>query len=114
MPFFVTNRSESCANRRGTHESTAMFERMRGPSIKPVCAATKRSAPSATSVMTTRYCPTGTPPSRQGPNNRSASTAFHKDQEDWEQKSDRLFDSPQVEHYQQDHDHDFGFQLCVR
>ena len=31
MPLFVTRRSESCAKRWGTQESTAMFARIRGP-----------------------------------------------------------------------------------
>src|SRR5258708_7105252 len=47
MPLFVTRRSESCEKRCGIQESTAMFERMRGPSRNPVCAATKSSAAAA-------------------------------------------------------------------
>ena len=50
IPFCVTSRSERRLKRCGTHESIAMFARTRGPSRKPACAATKRSAPSAMSV----------------------------------------------------------------
>ncbi len=49
-PFCIVSRSESCANRCGSHESVAMLAITRGPSMKPACAATKRSAASATSV----------------------------------------------------------------
>ena len=45
-PFCMLSRSESAAKRCGSHESTAMFAITRGPSTKPVCAATKSSAPS--------------------------------------------------------------------
>ena len=44
-----------------------MFDMTRGPSMKPVCAATNSSAASATSVSTTNHFPKPT---------RSTSTAF--------------------------------------
>ena len=49
-PSFVVRRSDSDAKRCGSHESTAMLAMTRGPSMKPVCAATNRSAPSDASV----------------------------------------------------------------
>ena len=53
-----------------------MFARIRGPSRKPVCAATKRRQPAETSVTTTRTCPAWRPPMVHAPKTRSASTAF--------------------------------------
>ena len=76
MPLLVTRRSDSCANRRGAQESTAMFARMRGPSRKPVCAATKRMAPAAMRVMITRSLPRANPPITQVPKTFSARMAF--------------------------------------
>ena len=65
MPFCVTNRSDRCAKRLGTHWSTAMAASVAGPARKPVCAATNSSAPSLKSVNTTIQPPTGKPASVQ-------------------------------------------------
>ena len=53
-----------------------MFARMRGPSMKPVCAATKRSAPSEMSVITTSDGPMASDPMRHGPKSDCARTQF--------------------------------------
>ena len=59
MPFAVVSRSESDAKRRGSHESTAMLDMTRGPSMKPACAATSSSAPSDASTSKTKILPSG-------------------------------------------------------
>ena len=53
-----------------------MFPRIRGPSRKPVCAATKRSAASATRSVRTNAHPRGTPPGRHDPKRESKRTQF--------------------------------------
>ena len=60
----MVRRSESAAKRCGSHESVAMLAMTRGPSRKPACAATKRSAPSLSSAAMTKPWPTWTPPNR--------------------------------------------------
>ncbi len=52
-PFCMLRRSESAAKRCGSHESTAMLAMTRGPSTKPVCAATKSSPASLDSATST-------------------------------------------------------------
>ena len=71
MPFRVVSRSESEAKRCGTQLSTAMLESTRGPSRKPVCAATTSRAAAANRVATTRAFENG-----KGCSTASASTAF--------------------------------------
>ena len=53
-----------------------MLARIRGPSRKPVCAATKRRHPADTRVTTTSTDPAWKPPMDHAPNTRSARTAF--------------------------------------
>ena len=53
-----------------------MFPRTRGPSRNPVCAATKRSAASATRSVRTSAVPTAMPPIFQCPKSASKSTQF--------------------------------------
>ena len=53
-----------------------MFARIRGPSRKPVWAATKRIAPAATSVSTISRWPSPKPPIVQPPKTFSARIAF--------------------------------------
>ena len=76
MPFWTTRRSERCMNRLGTQESMAMLPRTRGPSMKPVCAATKRMAPSDTRMIPSSQTPSGKPPIFQVPMSVSRSEAF--------------------------------------
>ena len=76
MPFFVTSRSESCAKRRGTQESTAMLARTRGPAEEAGLGGDEEQAPAETSVSATRTGPMAKPPSVQSPKIRSAKTAF--------------------------------------
>ncbi len=52
-PFCMLRRSESAANRWGSHESTAMFAMTRGPSTKPAWAAMKSSPASLQSARST-------------------------------------------------------------
>ena len=49
----MLRRSDSAANRCGSHESTAMFAMTRGPSTKPACAAMKSSPASLQRAMRT-------------------------------------------------------------
>ena len=49
-PFWVTRRSDRFLKRFGTHSSADMAASVRGPSTKPVWAATESRAPSDTSV----------------------------------------------------------------
>ena len=76
MPFWTTSRSDRCMKRLGTQESMAMLPRTRGPSMKPVCAATKRMAPSDTRMIPRSQTPSGKPPIFQVPMSVSRSEAF--------------------------------------
>src|SRR5438552_428807 len=60
-PLRIVSRSESAEKRCGRYESVAMLAMTRGPSRKPACAATKRSAPSETSAVITNVGPKGMP-----------------------------------------------------
>ncbi len=64
-PSCVTRRALRLAKRRGSQRSVAIVASTRGPSIKPVCAATNSSAPSVSSVNVTIGAPTLKPPSFQ-------------------------------------------------
>jgi hypothetical protein len=75
-PDWVTSRSDSEEKRCGSQLSMAMFDITRGPSRKPACAATNRSAASVARVPTTNQRPTGKPPMLQAPAKASSSTAF--------------------------------------
>ena len=75
-PLAVVRRAESEANRRGSHESTAMFDITRGPSMKPACAATRSRAASEASTRKTKILPRGRPKSRQLPAKASTRTPF--------------------------------------
>ena len=75
-PLRMLSRSERAEKRWGSQESTAMLAMTRGPSTKPVCAATKRSAPSLSRAIHTKACPTGSPPTVQASANDSNATAF--------------------------------------
>src|SRR5437899_1573836 len=57
-PSCVTSLSDKSAKRVGTQKSIAMLASTRGPSRKPACAATTRSAASETRVTTTIQWPT--------------------------------------------------------
>ena len=61
IPFLITSRSLSRLNWLGSHRSSDMLASTRGPSRKPVCAATKRSTASETSVTSTKTYPGGAP-----------------------------------------------------
>ena len=76
MPFWTTSRSDRCMKRFGTQESMAMFPRTRGPSMKPVWAATKRMAPSDTRMSPRSQTPSGKPPTVHCPRSVSMSEAF--------------------------------------
>ena len=65
MPFWVTRRSDRWLKRLGTHWSVAIAASVRGPSRKPVWAATNSSAPSETSVKPTTAGLRFQPPRRQ-------------------------------------------------
>jgi hypothetical protein len=73
MPFWVTKRSLRLANLVGNQRSSAMYERMRGASMKPVCAAMMRMAISLKSVTITNVRPT---PGGQLPETASRRTAL--------------------------------------
>ena len=75
-PLRMESRSESAEKRWGSQESMAMLAMTRGPSTKPVCAATKRSAPSERSATQTKACPTGRPPTVHASANFSNMRAF--------------------------------------
>ena len=75
-PFFVTSRSERLAKPWGIQLSSAMLESTRGPSMNPVWAATKRSAPSLTRVRTTSHAPTCQVPTVHEEKTCSRRTAF--------------------------------------
>ncbi len=49
-PSCVTSRALRFAKRRGSHRSVAIVASTRGPSTKPVCAATNSNAPSVSSA----------------------------------------------------------------
>ena len=53
-----------------------MFAITRGPSMKPACAATKRSSASDSSVMKTNHWPTGRLAMRTFPASFAASSEF--------------------------------------
>ena len=58
-PLCMVSRSDSAENLWGSHESTAMFAMTLGPSMKPVCAPTSRSAASERSVRSANPPPAG-------------------------------------------------------
>ncbi len=70
-PLRIVSCSDSAAMRCGIHWSSAMFDITRGPSTKPVCAATNSSVPSEISVIVTN-----TTASMLSPAKLCASTAF--------------------------------------
>src|SRR5215831_492374 len=75
-PSFIVSRSERWANWWGSQESVAMLAITRGPSMKPVCAATNSSAVSAASVSTMNQRPSGSPSTLKPSAKRLTSTAF--------------------------------------
>src|SRR5258708_40217388 len=76
MPLFVTSRLDNWENRCGIQESSAMFARTRGPSKKPVWAATKSKAASETRQRMTKEVPNDQLPILQVPKRLSKRTAF--------------------------------------
>ena len=75
-PFWTTSRSLKCMNRFGIQESMAMLPSTRGPSMKPVWAATNRIAPSEMRMAATSQTPAGTPPGLQPPRSDVRREAF--------------------------------------